>query len=132
MLVEILLDYSQLHLIQSKYWNRNRNDVWYWFIRYDSAGRCIMFSVGVCNTSRLSVPQLLLEPAVKFSARERLGRFRSVTQPSSDIRILCAAHEEGGWYVNEMGQRNFECAQELHVFPARALVCSVPCPCIGL
>ena len=43
----------------------------------------------------------------------------------SDIRILCAPHEDGGVNVSATGQRGFEYTQVLLVFPVLALVCSV-------
>jgi hypothetical protein len=90
MLFQILLDCSQLHLVQCQYWNRCRYDVWYWFNRYDSAGRCILFSVGVCSSSPLSVPQLLLKPGSQVFC-EQASRSVQVSHSAGTLHLKHAS-----------------------------------------
>jgi hypothetical protein len=90
MLFQILLDCSHLRLVQCQYWNRSRYDVWYWFNRYDSAGRCILFSVGGRSSSPLSVPQLLLKPGSQVFCK-RASRSVQVSHSAGTLHLKHAS-----------------------------------------
>jgi len=89
MLFQILLDCSQLQLVQCLYWNRSRYDVWYW---YDGADRCILFSVGGRNSSPLSAPQLLLKPGSQVFCK-RASRSVQVSHSAGTLHLKHAIVE---------------------------------------
>ena len=88
--VQILLDCSQLHLVQCQYWKRSRYDVWYWLNRYDSARRCILCSVGVCNSPPLSVSRLLLKRGSQVFC-EQVSRSVQVSHSAATLHLKHAS-----------------------------------------